>query len=236
MEKFPENGDFFLQQLAWRFQNGNSILIVVDPILGAREECSIPENIKNSLHGVGIFVWGQAIEGWQGPLPIWKEAHNIGLNGHVALQWNKIIANIKNIGICRMEPRDYLTWKGKMKADIIIVADIYLSFSKRSTLHPRLQFPTVFWKIGIPNKIIIFSWLVFHDKNLIWESLQKRQWQGPGIYPMCKCKAENNNHIFLQCKLTTQVGKNLSKFFGFRCIVHSSIKDSMEWWGTEKPS
>lgn len=133
-KSFQKMDKIFFQPLAWKFQTGNCILIAVEPILGAREEFSVPQNIKNHLNGQGIYLWGQAISDWQGPLPIWKEAHSLGLNGHMALEWNKIIVVIKRIGIYCRGSRYSITWKGKITTNNIIVADTYSTLSKMSTL------------------------------------------------------------------------------------------------------
>lgn len=155
----------------------------------------------------------------------------MGLHGQAALQWNKILANIKNIGICRTGSWDYLTWKGKRRTNSIGVADTYLSLSRIPPSQSSWQFPTALWKIGIPRKIIIFSWLVVHNKNLIWENLQKRQWQGSSICSIRNAEVENNEHIFLQCKLTTQVWKNLSNFFWllfYNAFFHKGLTGTVE--------
>lgn len=173
-QSFRKIQSFFLQNLSWSFQNGNKIFIGLDPIFGAGKDWSIPQEIINVFQRAGIFVWGQVIASWQGPFPIWKEAQVMGLQGQLALQWNKILTIKKNIGICRIEPHDYLTWKRKRRTDSISVDDTYLTISNIQLPQTNRQFPTVLWKIGVPSKIMIFSWLVFHNKNLIWENLQKR--------------------------------------------------------------
>lgn len=122
---------------------------------------------------------------------------------------------LRNIGFCLTEAYDFLTWKGKRGKDNICVKDIYSSLTRSQLSLSDHIFPLSLWKTGAPNKIIIFSWLVYHNKNLTWDNLQKRKWTGPGICLICKAEGENNYHMFLKCSFTLQLWRNLSSYFGF---------------------
>ena len=58
-----------------------------------------------------------------------------------------------------------------MKYGNIIVSDTYLSLCIEDAQQGNKYVLYTFWKTKIPIKIILFSWLVFHNKNLTWENL-----------------------------------------------------------------
>jgi len=109
---------------------------------------------------------------------------------------------MRGFGICRSEGKDYLTWRGIKRWDDLKVKDIYLVLTKTIPLPFQYIFPMSLWKTVVPNKIIHFSWLVFHNKILTWENLQKRNWSGPSICLLCKKGEDSSNHIFLTCSYT----------------------------------
>lgn len=123
---------------------------------------------------MGIFIWSQTIIGWKGGVPIWKEPLELGLRGDVLMQWNNIMMSMRTSRICRMEENDSLTWRGKREGIEVQVKDIYSTLVKGIPSPFRNIFLMSLWKIGAPYKMIYFSWLVFHNKNLTWENLQKR--------------------------------------------------------------
>ena len=141
---------------------------------------------------------------------------------------------MKHLHICHVGQRDNLVWSMKMKTGNIIVVDTYNFLSSREAQqgeHPVLY---AFCRTKIPIKNILFSWLVYHNKNLTWENLHKRQWHGPSICTICRMDVENNNHMFLKCQHTLQVSKKLSSLIGFPYIQYDCIVDSMKWWSTQK--
>lgn len=169
---------FFLQNLSWSLQNGIKLFIGFDPIFGFGEDINIPPQIIQILHRMGIFTWSRATAGWQGSIPIWKNAYQMGLKGIFSLQWTKISMTLRNTGICFTETQDILSWKGKSWKGNISVKDIYSTLTRNHLSQSVSIFPPSLWKNGSPYKIIIFSWLVLHNKNLTWENLQKRKWTG----------------------------------------------------------
>lgn len=95
-------------------------------------------------------------------------------------------------------------------------------------------FPYSLWKVNCPLKIIIFSWLVYHNKNFTWTNFQKRGWQGPAICSICSVNTEDNLHIFLKCLLSQSMWMQMATYSGFPTISHPSMEDAYEWWGSQK--
>lgn len=62
---------------------------------------------------------------------------------------------------------------GKMRAGNIMVSDIYYNLYGTEAQYVENPILYAFWKTNTPIKIILFSWLVYHNNNLTWENLQK---------------------------------------------------------------
>lgn len=61
------------------------------------------------------------------------------------------------------------------------------------------------WKLRAPLKTRVFLWLVLKNKILTWDILQRRNWQGPGRFPLFLESSESSNHIFVECHFTKEV-------------------------------
>lgn len=103
---------FFFKNIMWKFQFGNSILIGIDPFMGREEVSHIPHLLLHMFHQKSIFYWAQVINEWQGALPIWKFANDLGLYGQAASQWNMIFWKMKLCGIYRSVEEDNIVWWG----------------------------------------------------------------------------------------------------------------------------
>lgn len=99
-----------------------------------------------------------------------------------------------------------------------------------------LLFPPSFWKVGCPLKMILFSWLVFRNKNLTWEILQKKSWHGPSRCAMCHNAVETNLYMFFQCASSLRIWYDLSLSFGFPYLIFSSVQDGFKWWSKQSLS
>lgn len=81
---FRKIEQYFLKNLKWRLPYGNNIFIGIDPILGGRESIFIPKKLLIYFHRIGFFTWDKLISAWQGPIPLWKEAIDIGMPDSMA--------------------------------------------------------------------------------------------------------------------------------------------------------
>lgn len=166
---------FFCRNFIWAFHSGCNILIGVDSIKGI-DSVSISPQLLSILHSKGIFFWAQVIEGWKSVVPQWKTCKNLGLDGAMASQWKSVIYHMRSAGFHRSEDRDQIEWQTKKGNPLVLVRDIYLSLIELHKGTPLNIFPPSLWKTNCPLKVILFSWLVFHNKNLTWTNLQKRGW------------------------------------------------------------
>lgn len=147
----------------------------------------------------------------------------------IALSWDHIKSKLRNGGIFRTTKHDYLIWRNSDGVESINVRDIYRLLISDSRQQSISSFPSIFWKTGCQSKMVFFSWLTFHNKNLTWENLKKRGWLGPGLCPLCSSAEEDNSHLFLLCKESRHIWLLLEKFYGFQFDPPSSIMDAFIW-------
>lgn len=119
-----------------------------------------------SLHQKGLFYWSQVLHGWQGFVPIWKSAIELGLDDTLTDLWNKTLWDMKLAGFYKSEENDSIVLQIKEGKSNVLVKDIYLSMMENFMDDSRRIFPKSFWKTGVPLKITLFAWLAFHDRNL----------------------------------------------------------------------
>eukprot|EP00253_Pinus_taeda_P011741 PITA_11741 len=112
----------------------------------------------------------------------------------------------------------------------------YASTFSAHSCSSSLLFPPQLWNVACPLKMILFSWLVFRNRNLTWEVLQKKSWHGPGRCAMCQNAAETNLHMFFQCASSLRIWYELSLSFGFPYLIFSSVQDGFKWWSEQSLS
>lgn len=225
---------FFCGNLIWNFHNGNNILIGVDAIKGVEMVQSITPHLLSLLHQKALFYWAQVIEGWKDDIPQWKSNKVLALQGDMATQWKSIICNMKYAGFYKIKDRDSIEWQVKKGRSTVLVRDIYQSLIDQRVETSQKIFPYSLWKVCCPLKIVIFSWSLYHNRNLTWSNLQKRRWYGPAIWVICLANIEDNLHIFLSCPQSPNLWTRLATYYGFPNISHSSITEAFEWWVSQK--
>ena len=233
---FRKIEQYFLKNLKWSLQSGSRIIIGIDPILSSWESISIPERLLIFFHRNGIFMWDKLIIAWQGPLPLWKEAIDLGMSESLAKHWNTVKDALRSYSFHRSRPEDYLIWRVPKENLQVRVKDIYTDLIGLKTMHSCPKYPQVFQKSGCPPKLIYFSSLVFHNKNMSWENLKKRNWHGPSRCTMCESAEESNYHMFFQCQSTQQIWHDLAILYGFPLVFHASTHATFEWWSGQRDS
>lgn len=115
------------------------------------------------------------------------------------------------------------------------VKEIYSDLISKKIIPARKIFSSLWWKLACPLKVIIFSWLVFYNKNLTWENLRKRSWRGPSRCVLCKMDEESNFHMFFSCRTSLQIWYELAMFYSFQHPNFSSVDAAFKWWGRQDP-
>lgn len=110
---------------------------------------------------------------------------------------------------------DHLRWFSSGSSATILVKDVYSDLIHSMAPASAPLFPTSLWKTGCPPRMIYFAWLLFNNKNLTWDNLQKRSWQGPSICFSCESDVETNLHIFFSCRLSLELWSDLARLYSF---------------------
>eukprot|EP00253_Pinus_taeda_P003310 PITA_03310 len=226
---FQNIGKFFLENLFWHFQTCENILIGKDCFMSGSEKIEIQVPLLNFFHRQGIFFWGSLIAEWNGPFPIWKDADHMQMPADIASLWNSIKVRLRNCGIFRSKEHDILIWKSSKILYEVQVKDVYKDLISKVPSRLNPSFPAILWKSGCPLKMTLFAWLAFHNRNLIWDNLRKRGWQGPGVCSFCWAEEESNFHLFFACKKTRPLWWNLENAHGIQHFTHSSTADTFFW-------
>ena len=198
------------------------MLIGYDSISCARE-FSFASPLVHNLHRLGCFTWDKLIKDWSGSIPVWNDGEDLHLPQSMFPLWTSVKERLSSLGIIRSGTKDCLVWS-LQKANLpVCVKHIYAEMISVIARSPDPLFPPCLWKAACPLKMIIFSWPVFGNKNLTWEVLQRKNWQGPSRCAMCHNAAESNLHMFFQCASSLHIWYDLSLNFGFPYLIFTSV-------------
>jgi len=186
---------YFMENFCWTLYTGSYIFIAFDSIISGRG-ITFPLPLLHDLHRVGVFTWDKLIKGWSRASPIWKEGEELHLPRQSFPLWLRVKTSLDCLGISRSGTRDNLVWTIHK---LVSVKNIYADMISVAAKNPPPLFPLCYWKAQCPMKMITFSWLLFRNKNLSWENLQRKSWQGPSRCSMCRNALETNLHMFFQC-------------------------------------
>ena len=162
------------ENLRWYFGNGAKILTGCRKLRGLENSVPLNDDIIQMLNQKGVFYLQQSILDLDFGVPRWKDASQMGLDSRWDAKWNRYINLLTSLGICTSVEGDRITWCGSKKMDGLSVRGIYSSLIlKKQWLHSDRWFKKI-WRINVQIKLIIFMWLVWRNKNLTWNNLQKR--------------------------------------------------------------
>uniref|UniRef100_A0A0V0IU04 Putative ovule protein n=1 Tax=Solanum chacoense TaxID=4108 RepID=A0A0V0IU04_SOLCH len=86
------------------------------------------------------------------------------------------------------------------------------------------------WRSMAPTKVKCFSWLVVRKACLTHEALQKRKFHLDSICPLCMEPNETNSHLFLHCKVTSQVWSLFITLAGESWTMPEHTADLLSCW------
>lgn len=144
--------------------------------------------------------------------------------------------SLQGLPIKRMGDKDELVWSLPRAANPIRVKDIYTTLLLMEAQPTLPFFPLSFWKAPCPLKMTFFSWLLFHNRNLSWDNLQKRGWNGPSRCALCFADGDTNLHTFFQCHASKQIWYDLSLHLDFPHLCFSSVQEGFFWWSNQMVS
>lgn len=219
--------------MKWRFSSGSSVLLGIDSTIYGLES-SLPPDLITFLHSRGIFTWNKLIRAWSSSAPIWMNNDDLCLPSLLRPSWELAVNCFDGKGITQTGSTNELVWSmgpNKMSAR---VKDLYSAASSLLLPVTGPSFPFIFWKSNCQLKAILFSWLLFSNRILSWEVLQRKGWLGLGRCSMCCQASESSLHMFFLCSASSQVWYDLSLSFGFPFQMFASVEDAFRWWSVQR--
>lgn len=231
---FRKNQWFFMNNLKWIFFSGSSVLIALDPTL-YNLESQIPPALLTFFHSRGFFTWSKLIDSWSSLEPIWKTEQQLHIPPPLRPLWSSATLSFSRRRIHQLGTKDELIWSPDSSIHPITVRRLYSALSSHIPPSPSL-FPLKFWKASCPLKSILFGWLLFYNRNLAWDVLQKKGWHGPSRCILCLTELETNIHMFFHCAASSAIWNELSSLYGFPILFFSTVQDAFLWWSSQRPS
>ena len=103
---------------------------------------------------------------------------------------------------------------------------------RKDNSFPR-NFPAkCIWKLSIPIKVKVFTWLLLLDKLSVHSNLQKRRPYhslSPGQCIWCKKDNETLNHLFFTCDFSTRIWYKIIQEFGRDWVIPRSALDLLSF-------
>lgn len=192
----------------------------------------IPPVLLSFFHSRGLFTWNNLIDSWSSLQPIWKNDLQLAISPPLRPLWLSFTQCFSHRGLLQLGTKDELIWSPKNKILPISVRFLYSVLSADIPPSPSI-FPVILWKAPSPLKSILFSWLLFSNKNLSWEVLQKKGWHRLGRCHLCLAEAETNYHMFFQCAASSAIWYELSLIYVFPHWCFSSVQEAFLWWGSQ---
>ncbi|CAN1279152.1 hypothetical protein LINPERPRIM_LOCUS16904, partial [Linum perenne] len=85
------------------------------------------------------------------------------------------------------------------------------------------------WASSAPSKVQFFCWLVFRNRIATIDNLQRRGFAFPNRC-VCELEAESADHIFIQCRFSSQVWSKLSSTLSIHGPMPSSLGALLLMW------
>ncbi|WMV55749.1 hypothetical protein MTR67_049134 [Solanum verrucosum] len=129
------------------------------------------------------------------------------------------------------EGEDTLRWIHHSKG-IFTVSSAYKNLNQMGTQLRFLPWKLI-WKVKIPYKVTVFTWLVVKEAVLTQENLMKR---GIHMCPrcfFCEQQAETINHLFLHCKVVRQLWHLFTSFRETNWTMPQRASQAIESWNNE---
>lgn len=175
------------------------------------------QQLMSTLHEGMIWAWVerhlQKIDPWLG----------VGEIGWIL--WN-------TWSVRRLQGRRRLS-NGSAKARVTPLLALHIEIWIR--WNPKLNFLPwkLIWKIKIPSKVTVFTWLVVKEVVLTRENIMKRGIQLCPRCCFCEQFAQTISHVFLHCKVEGHLWNLFMSFKGIGWTVPENIGSALESWNLE---
>ncbi|XP_073066025.1 uncharacterized protein [Primulina eburnea] len=123
---------------------------------------------------------------------------------------------------------DVRVWLGD-SSGVFSVNSFYTSFFPLDS-YPVFPFYHNIWKVPIPQKVKVFSWIVALGKIQTTDNLQRRRPElvlNPQRCYLCKNDEETQDHILLHCAFTTNIWTKIMRHLGFEWTFPAKAGDML---------
>ena len=113
----------------------------------------------------------------------------------------ELLSTLERVRVCGVSEDKWL-WE-KEGSGLFTCKSLFKHLIDKPFYTP-LKFHNFIWKISIPNKVKVFSWLLILKKLNTQDLLQKRQFflsVSSNWCVMCRTESESVNHLFLHCHM-----------------------------------
>jgi ribonuclease HI len=204
-----------LHWLRWKPGSGTEIKIGRDKIIGMEDSSILSPVLCSKLVSLNLLHLAQVgIPSGSPYIPdFWLGCTELSLSGREAMEWNRFTSELKNAGISLVVEPDSLMWAGGDASGIISVKNIYIALINQQVLNSDFSWFFQLWNWKLPLKYKLFIWLAGKGKILTWDSLRRRGWEGPRIFPLCRHAQEDIHHLLIHCEFSMYVWNIMLNFF-----------------------
>jgi hypothetical protein len=204
--------------LCWMPGEGREIQLGSDVILGLGDRSLLSPELRTHLRSLNLIALEQIrIVAAESLLPDdWMSSSELHLREPLSTEWNLFISALKGAGISLKAEPDALSWAGGDGSGLISAKNLYCALQNRIYTVPCLPWTNKIWRLQLPLKLKLFSWLVGHDKLLTWDVLQRRGWEGPSLCLLCKAAPEDLLHLLMLCPFSKEVWSRTTAHFNFQ--------------------
>jgi hypothetical protein len=140
--------------------------------------------------------------------------------------WHEVRCIVIRVGM-----PDNLSWKFKENG----------KYTTSSAYHAKFvgttynNFEALIWKPWAPPKCKFFSWLAIQNRVWTADRLEARRWPNQGTCTLCRLHAETCLHLFMDCKFTKRLWKEIATWTQIYSLHPSAWPPSEtleKWWTT----
>lgn len=208
----------------WRIRGGSRARIGLDPWAGSGGRHIPPRELVEYLTAREIKVISQITDREQSDIfhQVWKSAQQLNLPRRWHPAWRAYIEALHESHIRISEGQDELIWNSAESGHYSPKAG-YLQLISHKRPDTIASWWQKIWKLDASPRSKLFTWCILWDRIPTGDHLMRRAQYGPTWCILCREDSESTEHIFLRCRATLNLWRNLK----------NSTQYSGEWNGTD---
>ena len=140
----------------------------------------------------------------------------------------KLLSTLERVKVCGVSEDK---WVWEKEGSGLFTCKSLFKHSIDKPIYAPLKFHHFIWKISIPNKVGVFSWLLILKKLNTQDLLQNRQlflFVSPSWCAICRNESESVNNLFLHCSLAQRVWTNILQKFKVSWVFPQDVNQLIE--------